>query len=77
MKRTNRRDDEWDDDSSYRDDREEDEGPDGDDDFDYEEFIENEFGGGNARSVYSPLIKLTAFLLLVLFVVLAFVQIGF
>lgn len=75
--RTHRRDEDWDDDSSHRDAFDDDEGPDGDDDFDYEEFIENEFGGGQHRSIYSPLIKLTACILLLLFLVLAFVQFGF
>jgi len=69
--RSERIDDEWNDDPS-----DEDEGPDGDDDFDYEEFVENEFGGGHTRTAYSPLIKITALVLLFLFVVLAFFQLG-
>jgi len=61
----------------WDDDRDDDEGPDGDDDFDYDEFVDNEFGGGNQRSRYSPLIRITAFVLLAIFVFLAFAQLGF
>ena len=66
-----RRREDWDDD------RDDDEGPDGDDDFDYDEFVDNEFGNGNQRSQYSPLIRITAFVLLAIFVFLAFAQLGF
>ena len=60
----------------WDDDRDDDEGPDGDDDFDYDEFVDNEFGGGKQRSQYSPLIRITAFVLLAIFVFLAFAQLG-
>jgi|GEM_PF-2520094 len=59
------------------DDRDDDEGPDGDDDFDYDEFVENEFGGGNQQSQYSPLIRITAFVLLAIIVFFAVAQFGF
>jgi hypothetical protein len=66
MNSTNR-DDEW----------EEDEGPDGDDDFDYDEFVEEEFGDGGSRSNFSPFVRITAIGLLLLFIALAFFKIGF
>ena len=63
--------------ADWDDDRDDDEGPDADDAFDYDEFVDNEFGDGNQRSQYSPLIRITAFLLLAIFVFLAFAQLGF
>lgn len=52
----------------WQDDEDEEEGPDGDDDFDYDEFVENEFGEGSKQSQYSPLIRYTTIVLLVMFV---------
>jgi hypothetical protein len=51
-----------------------DEGPDGDDEFDYEEFIENEFGNNKKKSSHSLLIRSTALLLLLIFVLAALFQ---
>jgi hypothetical protein len=52
----------------WQDDEDEEEGPDGDDDFDYDEFVENEFGETAKRSQYSPLIRYTTIVLLAIFV---------
>jgi len=73
--RSSRFEDEWNNDRS-NDDLDDDEGPDGDDDFDYEEFVDNEFGGGDSRSSYSSLIKVTTLILLAIMFFLAFVQFG-
>jgi hypothetical protein len=59
---------------SRDDEDDEDEGPDGDDDFDYDEFVENEFGDKQKQSIYSPLIRFTAILLLSIFVLTALLQ---
>ncbi|MGV3486149.1 MAG: hypothetical protein ACO1RT_17155 [Planctomycetaceae bacterium] len=63
---TRTQDDDWD----------EDEGPDGDDDFDYEEFIENEFGDSSRQRQHSPFVRIVAVILLIALVVLAFAQLG-
>ena len=62
---------------SQDDDWDEDEGPDGDDDFDYDEFIENEFGDPAQHRRHSPLIRIVAIILLVTLVVLTFAKLGF
>lgn len=56
---------------------EDDEGPDGDDDFDYDEFVENEFGGGNQQSRYSLLVRMIALVLLLTLALLTFTQLAF
>ncbi len=58
------------------DDWDEEEGPDGDDDFDYEEFVENEFGGGKQRKQHLPWVRIVAFTLIVIFVLLTFLRLG-
>lgn len=51
-----------------------DEGPDGDDAFDYDEFIETEFGERQKQTSFSPLIRYTAILLLSIFVLTVIFQ---
>lgn len=58
-------------------DEDEEEGPDGDDDFDYDEFVENEFGGGNQRSQFSPLVRVVAIILLLTLILITFSQLRF
>ena len=54
----------------------EDEGPDADDDFDYDEFIENEFGDSSKQRQHSPFVRIVAIILLITLVVFALAQFG-